>query len=124
MSALNVQADLRRRLAAAMPCVKVAVAVPETIPPELVVVRREGGHRINSTQDAPGVGVDVWAETEARACALASDVSAVMHSLAFADGYERVDEETMGSQYDVLSHRPHWYASYTLRTHNPDNYNK
>lgn len=116
---LNVQADLRSRLAKAFDGVKVAVSVPSQIPSELIVVRREGGGRLNSTQDAPGVGIDVWATSEARACELAQMVSDFMHSLSFADGYESVDEEVLCSQYDVVSKRPHWYASYSLITHKP-----
>lgn len=119
MSRLNVQADVRRRLADALHGVTVRTSVPDEMPDELVVVRREGGRALNSTQDAPGVGIDVWAPSESRACELCERAADVVRALGFADGYERVDEEVCQTQFDTMSNRPHWYASYSLVTHNP-----
>ena len=119
MPRLNVQADLRRRISTAIPGVEVRVSVPERRPTELIVVRREGGRALNSTQDAPGVGIDAWAATEGRACELCELAGRVVRSLTFADGYERVTEEVMCTQYDTLAGSPHWYASYSLITHKP-----
>lgn len=117
MSRLNVQADVRRRLADALAPVEVRVSVPDPRPKTLVVVTREGGRRLNALQDRAGVGVLVWAPTEADACELADRVADAMASLPFAAGYDAVREETMRSDPDPDSGSPRWYASYTITTH-------
>lgn len=119
MTRLDVQADLRRRISEALPGVEVATSVPPDRPAELIVVRREGGRALNATQDAPGVGIDAWAATEARAYELCRAAGDAVRALTFADGYERVAEEAMCTQHDPLLGSPHWYASYSLVTHNP-----
>lgn len=118
MPRLDVQADLRARLEAALG-VEVMTHVPAPRPATLVVVRREGGARRNRLIDAPGVGIDCWAPTEAEAASLADRASDVMASLEFADGYDVVREETVRSHPDVLTGSPRWYLSYSLATHVP-----
>ena len=105
MPRLNVQADVRARLAAALAPIEVRVSVPDPRPATLVVVTREGGHRLNALQDRPGV--------------LAERVGDLMQALAFADGYEDVAEESMRSDPDPDTRSPRWYASYTITTHRP-----
>lgn len=116
---LNVQGDLRRRLAAALAPVPVRVAVPDERPEELVVVTRGGGRRLNRLQDAPGIDVYCWAATEQRAWEIAEAVSDAMAGLSFADGYEAVTQNDMQSDRDLKSGSPRWYLSYTLVTHEP-----
>lgn len=117
MPRLNVQADVRARLAKALAPVEVRVSVPDPRPQTLVVVAREGGHRLNALQDRAGVGVLVWAPTEAKACDLMERVGDLMAALPFSAGYEVVDEETMRSDPDPATKSPRWYASYTITTH-------
>ncbi len=119
MPRLNVQADVRARLAVALAPVEVRVSVPDPRPARLVVVTREGGHLLNALQDRAGVGVLVWAPTEAEACDLAERVGDLMRALSFSDGYEGVAEETMRSDPDPDTRSPRWYASYTITTHRP-----
>ncbi len=118
MQRLNVQADIRSRIASKTG-VDVRTSVPKDRPAELVVVRREGGGMRDALVDQPGIGVDVWALSEARACEIMSEVSDAVMSLGFADGYAEVTEEVMRSDYDVLKRTPHWYASYSLKTYKP-----
>lgn len=119
MPRMNVQAEVRARLEKSLGGVEVRTSVPDPRPPELVVVRREGGRMQNALLDAPGIGVDVWAPTEARAAELCQAAGEALLALEFADGFARVDEEVMLSQYDKLVDSPHWYASYSLVTYKP-----
>ena len=116
---LNVQADLRRRLAAALDPVQVRVSVPAERPRELVVVRREGGGQVSELQDGPGVGVFCFAQTEARACAIAEAVADAVNALTFADGYEVKRMDVMRSSPDPDDDSPRWYLCYTFTTHEP-----
>lgn len=119
MGRMNVQARVRSALAAALPGVEVRVSVPDPRPPTLVVVRREGGRRENGLVDRAGVGVDVWARTEADASELAMRVSDAMLGLSFADGFARVEEESLRSDYDAFASSPRWYGSYTVLNFSP-----
>lgn len=119
MPRLNVQADVRARLAHALAPVEVRVSVPDPRPATLVMVTREGGHRLNALQDRAGVGILMWAPTEAEACALAERVGDLMAALPFSGGYELVEEEAMRSDPDPDTRGPRWYASYTITTHRP-----
>lgn len=114
---LNVQADVRRRLAEALAPVEVHTTVPAKRPPTLVVVTREGGHRLNRLLDRAGMGVLCWAPTEAEAATLADRASDAMRSLPFAGGYDLVEEETLRSDPDPDTKGPRWYGSYTITTH-------
>lgn len=119
---LNVQADVRARLVAALGVAVRAGQAPDgsaedPFPAELVLVRRSGGRRLDALRDRPGVSIDVWAGTEARACALAAEVDRVMRRLPFTGGYDRVDMESMRSDYDLVRHCPRWFLSYTITTH-------
>lgn len=116
MGRKNVQSELLGILSTALGGVEVRTSVPDPRPRELVVVRREGGSMRNALIDAPGIGIDIWAGSEARACEIAEAVSGTMLSLGFSDGYASVKEEAFLSQYDTRSGTPHWYASYSLRT--------
>lgn len=119
MPTLNVQADLRARLEKATG-VPAFVNVPEERPKSFLVVKRNGGHRLNLLQDLPGVDVYSYAPTEAQAADLAARVSDLMLSLprtAFLAGYETCDEETVRTDPDTDAGSPRWYASYTLTTH-------
>lgn len=117
---LNVQADVRRRLAEALAPVEVRVSVPDPRPPTLVVVTREGGRRLNDLQDRAGVGVLSWAPTEAEACRLADRASDAMRALPFSGGYDLVEEESLRRDPDPNDGSPRWYGSYTVTTHHYD----
>ena len=117
---LNVQADIRERLQAALPDVPVRVAVPADRPARLVVVRRSGGRERNALIDAPGVEMQCWGATEAEACEIAGRVAAAMRSLPFSGGYASVDQQSMLSDYDQLARSPRWYLDYSLRTYTPN----
>lgn len=117
---LNVQGDVRRRLAAALAPVTVRVSVPDPRPPTLVVVTREGGRRLNDLQDRAGIGVLCWAPTEAEAARLADRASDALRALPFAGGYDLVTEEALRSDPDPDAGTPRWYGSYTITTHHYD----
>lgn len=119
--ALNVQGDLRKRLADALAPIEVRVNVPEDRPETLVTVTREGGARLNVLQDSPGIGIYCYAPTEQKAWELADKVADFMQELQFADGYELIVQETMYSDPDPYTRTPRWYLSYTITTHKPNN---
>lgn len=116
--ALNVMGDLRERLQKAL-SVSVHVKVPKDRKPPLVTVTREGGHRLNSLQDRPGVGIYCYGNSEDEAWKLADKVADFMESLPFSDGYELIEQEAMYSDPDPDTREPRWYLSYTITTHNP-----
>lgn len=116
---LDVQADLRRRLAEYLAPISVNVRVPKDRPSEFVVVTREGGSEINELLDGPGVAIWCWADTEERASQIAHSVDRFMHSLKFSDGYTTVLRESMRSSPDIFTDTPRWYISYSLITYEP-----
>lgn len=120
MPRLNVEGAVRAYLAGAMPDVQVRVSVPGDRPSTLVVVRRNGGRRVNALVDRAGLDVLCWAPTESAACSLAERVGDLVWALGsghILDGIDRVEEESMRSDYDREAGSPRWYASYTLTTH-------
>lgn len=117
----NVQADVRSRLQDALTGATVRVSVPDPMPLPLVVVRREGGAMADVLNDRAGIGVDVWARTEAEAADLAMRASAAVMALPLAAGYSRKAEETLRSDYDTDRDLPHWYGSYTINCYKPIN---
>lgn len=116
---LDIQCDLRERLARAFPNTVVKRYVPEKIPELLITLRREGGRRQNSLIDSPGVGIEVWARSEIDASNLANDVADLMASLSFSEGYASVVQEAMYSSPDPDTDHPRWYLSYTIQTYKP-----
>lgn len=117
--ALNIQADLRSRLADALSPVEVRISVPEDRPKDLVVVRREGGREINDHLDSPGIGIWCWSSTEEKAYELAEKVSQFMRLLPFDGGYSSVSQEAMYSAPDPETETPRWYLSYSFITFDP-----
>ena len=117
MRRMNVQGELRARIAAALPGTEVRTSVPDPRPASLVVVRREGGAAENALVDAAGVGIECWAPTEEGAWELARACSEAMRRLRFADGFCSVTEESLRSDYDADRGSPRWYGSYTVRTY-------
>jgi hypothetical protein len=116
-----VQADVRERLADALTGVEVRVSVPDPMPLPFVLVRREGGARADVLNDRAGIGVDVWAETEAEASSLAMRVSDEIMALPLSAGYSHTAEEVLKSEYDPDRNAPHWYGSYTINCYKPHN---
>lgn len=116
---LDIQRDLRARLARAFPDAPVKISVPAERPCPLVVVTREGGRRINGLLDRPGVGIYIWDESESKVEKLSDAVADFMDSLSFSDGYELVEQETSLSATDPDTREPRWYLSYTITTHEP-----
>ena len=117
MPTLDVQGDVRRRLAAALAPVDVRVSVPDPRPGELIVVTRSGGRRLDGLRDRAGVDVLCWAPTEARARELADAADEAMRSLPFSGGYALVEQEVARSDRDMDSGSPRWYLSYTVTTY-------
>ncbi len=116
---LDIQKDLRERLAAAFPGIPVSIRVPERIPKALITLSREGGGRENRLIDGPGIGILCWAESEAEASKLADNVADFMESLPFADGYSSVHQEAEYSAPDPITKKPRWRLSYTFKTYQP-----
>ena len=116
---LNIQKDLRRRLASAFPDAVVKRFVPEEIPALLITVNREGGRRQNKLIDSPGIGIYVWGESELETSEMADEVADFMASLAFSEGYASVVQEAMYSSPDPDTKRSRWYLSYTIQTYKP-----
>lgn len=119
MAHLDVQADLVRRLGAALSPVPVAAVVHEAHPVPAVYVWREGGRVLDSVRDRPGVGVWCYGESELEASDLAQAVDSAMRALTFAEGYDDVEQESMRRDWDPDERKPRWYLSYTLTTHKP-----
>lgn len=118
--ALNVQADLIRRLGEAMPGTPVLPKVPTARPRAFVTVTREGGRRINGVIDQPGIGIYCWAASEAEACAMADVVADAVEAMPFLGGYALKEMESMRSDMDIPTKKPRWYISYTFRTFDPE----
>lgn len=116
---LEIQRDLREKLATAFPEAEARLNVPRDVKCPLIVLRREGGRRLNSLQDRPGVGIYCYESSESEAEKLATTVSDFMETLSFADGYETVEQEAMRSAMDPDRRIPRWYLSYTITTHQP-----
>ncbi len=115
--ALNVQGDLRERLAAYLDPIPVKVNVPADRPETFVVVTRLGGKRENKLIDSPAISVYCYAPTEQKAWELADKVADFIDELAFADGYASVVQEAMYSDIDLLTRSPRWYLRYTIKTY-------
>lgn len=116
---LNVQADLRRRLADALSPIAVRVRIPEDRPQNFVLVFREGGGENNALIDCPGIGIYCYGESEAKACDLAETVADFMRALAFSDGYCTIECESKRSDFDIDANTPRWYLSYSITTYEP-----
>lgn len=119
MRRMDVQAEVRARLASSLPGVEVRVSVPDPRPERLVVVRRDGGAMRDGLVDEATLQVLMWAPTEAEASALAMRVSAAMLSLPFSGGFARVRETSLRSDRDLLTRSPRWFASYSVATYKP-----
>lgn len=118
---LNVQADIRERLQAALPDVPVRVAVPADRPARLVVVRRSGGRERNALIDAPGVEMQCWGATPRRRHASWRTRSPQPCAPSRSPTATRpVEQQTMHSDYDQLARSPRWYLDYSLRTYTPN----
>lgn len=116
---LDIQKDLRERLAAAFPEAHVSIRVPDKVPKTLITLSREGGRRENRLIDKPGVGILCWEESEAKASQLADRVADFMEGLSFSDGYSSVYQEAAYSAPDPITKRPRWRLSYTIKTYQP-----
>ncbi len=117
---LNVQADVRARLASALAPVEVRITVRDPRPEEIVTVSREGGRRENGLIDRAGIGIYCRAATEERACELAYEVAAAMEGMPFSGGYARVEMDSMESDPDPDTGEPRWYLSYTVACFQPN----
>ena len=120
MRRMNVQGELRSRLAAALDPVAVHVHVPAERPAELVTVRRTGGSAERRVYEDVSVEVQAWATTEARAYDLIEGVRDVFAALTFADGFADVQELTVKTDYDLVAECPRWYAKFQLKTYQPN----
>lgn len=112
----DAQGNVRAHLAAALPDATVRTRVPNPRPERFVLVRREGGGRLDAHRDGPGIGVECWAPTEAEAYGLASRASDAMLALQYGPGVAAVEEEALYSDPDPEDGSPRWYGSYTLIT--------
>lgn len=120
MRRMNVQGELRSRLAAALDPVAVRVGVPAERPAELVTVRRTGGAAERRVYDDADVEVQAWAATEGRAFDLMEQARDVIAALTFADGFADVEELSVRTDYDLLAASPRWYAKYRIKTYLPN----
>lgn len=117
---LNAQAAVRAHLSKALPDAKVGVTVPRPRPEAFVLVRREGGARLDAHRDSAGIGVECWHSTEAEAADLASRMSDAMLALEREPGFASASEEAFYSDPDPEDASPRWYGSYTLITYQTD----
>jgi predicted RNase H-like nuclease len=113
----NAQGGVRDFLARTLEDAIVRVNVPNPMPQKFVLVRQEGGRRLDAHRSSAGIGVFVWAATEAEAYDLALRVSEAMRLLAYTAGVADVIEEEFGSSPDPEDKKPRWYGSYTLTTY-------
>lgn len=111
---MDIQAYTRRYLADALDGVTVKVTVPNPRPAMLAVVRREGGAEIDAHHASAGIGITMWAPTEAEAARLATEVALAMRGFVYRDGIAKVTEETRINDPDPEDGSPRWYASYTI----------
>lgn len=113
----NAEARVRQYLADALPDATVRVSVPNPIPDGFIYVRQEDGRALDKYRALAGIGLFVWADTEAKACALATRAAKYMQELAYTNGVAKVVEENFMSSPAPENQHPRWYASYTLTTY-------
>lgn len=99
---------LRDRLAASgqpyASGVVVSISVPDPVPPRLVVVRRDGGARLDIVRESARFGVQVWAETDKDATDLAGLTLGLI--LASPDGMPVLSASQMSGASSVAEPNP------------------
>src|SRR5690349_2931272 len=85
--------------------VYVSNTVPSVRPDRMVIVRRDGGGRLDAVREAPRLGVNVWAKTEQDANDLARMVAALLWASPDGDPVSKVT--ITGGPYAIPEQSPH-----------------
>ena len=96
--------------------VKVAVTVPATRPARLVVVRRDGGPRLDVARETARLGVRVWAGTEQDATDLARLVAALLWAAPDGNPVLKVTQTSGPSPVPDSSGQPLRYLTFEVTT--------
>lgn len=95
--------------------VLVGVVLPTTRRDRMVMVRRDGGARLDVARDAPRMGVNVWGRTEQEASDLARLVAALLWSAP--DGDPVCKATQMSGPSPVTDVQPRRFMSYEFVTY-------
>lgn len=79
-----------------------------------IVITRDGGGMQNPLVDRVEISTYVFSDKEQNAAELAYTLSELYRSLGAHEGYARVDEISMRSEFDMRLARPRWYLSHTF----------
>ena len=94
--------------------VYVSNTVPSTRRPRMVVVRRDGGPRLDVIREVARVGVNVWAETEQDATDLARITAALIWASPDGNPVLRVRQTTGPTPITDVSGKPIRYMTYEI----------
>lgn len=92
--------------------VLVGVVVPATRRPRMVMVRRDGGPRLDAVREAPRLGVNVWGGSEQEASNLARLVAALLWSAP--DGNPVCKATQLAGPSPVADEQPRRYMTFEL----------
>jgi hypothetical protein len=92
--------------------VTVSTTVPNPRPARFVTVRRDGGGRVDLMHEAPRLGVNVWAATEADATDLASLVEGLLLAVRAVDGIAAVS--SLSGPSPVADEQPRRYLTFEI----------
>lgn len=92
--------------------VLVGVVVPTTRRPRMVMVRRDGGRRLDATREAPRLGINVWGSSEQEAGDLARLVAALLW--AAPDGSPVLRASQLAGPSPVADAQPRRYMTFEL----------
>jgi hypothetical protein len=92
----------------------VSNAVPATRRPRMVIVRRDGGPRLDLIREAARLGVNVWAETDRDATDLARLVAALLWAAPDGNPVLRVTQNAGPTPVSDVSGKPIRYMTFEL----------
>ena len=94
--------------------VYVSNTIPGTRRPRMVIVRRDGGPRLDLVREAARLGVQVWSETDRDATDLARLTAALLWAAPNGDPILRVTQSAGPTPVADLSGKPIRYMTFEL----------
>lgn len=100
--------------------VTVATEVPDPRADRMVIIRRDGGSRLDAIREAPRLGINIWAPDEEQAGDLARLVAALLWASPDGDPVSKVT--ITGGPYRIAEQAPqaNYYLTAELIAHGRD----